>query len=97
MFSRALFNIGKKLNLIFKDKNYSLLPWITGLGLYPSTYNWPFDDKRRKMNIDIVPKPMFDTVTALDGRPIDFKVFQSSLGKFIDYYLCLFYANFSCS
>ena len=28
-------------------------------------------------------KQMFDTVVALDGRPIDFKIFQSSLGLFI--------------
>ena len=28
-------------------------------------------------------KQMFVAVTALDGRPIDFKVFQSSLGSFI--------------
>ena len=30
-------------------------------------------------------KQMLDAVTALDGRPIDFKVFQSSLGSFIFY------------
>ena len=28
-------------------------------------------------------KQMFDAVTALDGRPIDFKLFQSSSGLFI--------------
>ena len=28
-------------------------------------------------------KQMFDVVTALDGRPTDFKVFQSSLGLLI--------------
>ena len=28
-------------------------------------------------------KQMLDTVTALDGKPIDFKVFQSFLGLFI--------------
>ena len=28
-------------------------------------------------------KQMFDAVTALGGRPIDLKVFQSSLGLFI--------------
>ena len=28
-------------------------------------------------------KQMFDGDTALDGKPIDFKVFQSSLGLFI--------------
>ena len=27
-------------------------------------------------------KQMFDAVTALDGRPIDFNVFQSSLSLF---------------
>ena len=26
---------------------------------------------------------MLDTVVALDGRPVDFKIFQSSLGLFI--------------
>ena len=28
-------------------------------------------------------KQMFDADAALDGKPIDFKVFQSSLGSFI--------------
>ena len=30
-------------------------------------------------------KQMLDAITALDGKPMDFKVFQSSLGLFIFY------------
>ena len=50
VLSRAFFNIGKKY------KNYSFLPRLIGLGLYPSTYYIvKLADKRAKINMDVVP------------------------------------------
>ena len=32
-----------------------ILPRLIGLGLNPSTYNWPLADKRDKMDMDVIP------------------------------------------